>query len=279
VKKLILHQSCRALAVSLIAISMILSIRADAVTDWDAIANTAIFATGLSAPGIWGSRILAMTHVAIHDALNAIDRRYKPYAFDGKADPGASPEAAVATAAHDVLAAQLPTQKTTLDAAYASALAVIGDGDAKSRGILIGQAAAAAVLALRSEDGSDAVVPYTPGSGPGVWQPTPPAFLAAALPGWGQVTAFALASGSQFRPARPTYFDLTSAEYAADYNEEKSIGDVNSTSEPLSKARSPCSGTKAHHSPGIHNQDGRHATNPRPVAERAALCAGQYRHG
>ena len=202
--------------------------RADVVTDWNLIATTAIPAGGLNFPAIQGSRILAMTHAAIHDALNAIDRRYKPYALDRLAEPGASPEAAVAAAAHDVLVAQIPAQQATLDAAYASSLAGIQDGAAKTRGVAIGQAAAAAILALRIADGSNAPMPYTPGTGQGVWQPTPPAFLPAALPGWGQVTPFALSSGAQYRPARPSYFDLTSVEYAADYNEEKSIGDASS---------------------------------------------------
>jgi hypothetical protein len=202
--------------------------RADVVTDWNVIATTAIPAGGLNFPAITGSRILAMTHAAIHDALNAIDRRYKPYAMDRLAEPGASPEAAVAAAAHDVLVAQIPAQQATLDAAYASSLAGIPDGEAKTRGVAIGQAAAAAILALRIADGSNAPMPYTPGTGQGAWQPTPPAFLPAALPGWGQVTPFALSRGAQFRPARPSYFDLTSVEYAADYNEEKSIGDAGS---------------------------------------------------
>jgi hypothetical protein len=202
--------------------------RADVVADWNVIATTAIPAGGLNFPAITGSRILAMTHAAIHDALNAIDRRYRPYALDRLAEPGASPEAAVAAAAHDVLVAQIPAQQATLDAAYASSLASISDAAAKSRGVAIGQAAAAAILALRSADGSNAPMPYTPGTGPGAWQPTPPALSPAALPGWGQVTPFALSSGAQFRPARPTFFDLTSAEYTADYDEVKSIGDVNS---------------------------------------------------
>src|SRR5262245_4292280 len=223
------RSSWRAAALLLIAGAAITSIRADVVTDWNAIANTTVFGGGLNFPAIQGSRILSMAHAAIHDALNAIDRRYKPYAQDRLAEPGASPEAAVAAAAHDVLVAQLPTQQATLDAAYASSLASIPDGAAKTRGVAIGQAAAAAVLALRSADGSNAPMPYTPGTGPGGWQPTPPPLLPAALPGWGQVTPFALTSGAQFRPARPAYFDLTSAEYTADYEEEKSIGDVNST--------------------------------------------------
>src|SRR5262249_48866847 len=194
---------------------------------------------GLNFPAIQGSRILAMTHAAIHDAVNAIDRRYKPYAMDRLAEPGASPEAAVAAGAHDVLVAQLPTQKATLDAAYATSLAGIPDGAAKTRGVAIGQAAAAAILALRGSDGSNAPMPYTPGTGPGVWQPTPPPLLPAALPGWGQVTPFALTSGAQFRPARPAYFDLTSAEYTADYKEEKSIGDVNSTTRTAEQSEIP----------------------------------------
>jgi hypothetical protein len=108
--------------------------RADVVTDWNLIATTAIPAGGLNFPAIQGSRILAMTHAAIHDALNAIDRRYKPYALDRLAEPGASPEAAVAAAAHDVLVAQVPAQQATLDAVYASSLASIPDGAAKTRG-------------------------------------------------------------------------------------------------------------------------------------------------
>jgi VCPO second helical-bundle domain len=202
--------------------------RADVVTDWNVIAITAIPTGGLNFPAIQGLRILAMTHAAIHDALNAIDRRYKPYDMDRLAEPGASPEAAVAAAAHDVLVAQIPAQQATLDAAYASSLAGIPDGAAKTRGIAIGQAAAATILALRSADRSNAPMAYTPGTGPGAWLPTPPALLPAALPGWGQVTPFALSSGAQFRPARPAFFDLTSAEYTADYDEVKSIGDAGS---------------------------------------------------
>jgi hypothetical protein len=169
-----------------------------------------------------------MTHAAIHDALNAIDRRYKPYALDRRAEPGASPDAAVAAAAHDVLVAQLPTQRATLDAAYTASLASIADGPAKTKGVAIGQTAAAAILALRSADGSTAPMPYTPGTAPGNYQLTPPNFAPAVLPKWGSVTPFTLKSGAQFRPDPPKFFDLTSAEYTADYNEVKAIGDLNS---------------------------------------------------
>src|SRR4029077_1460866 len=90
-----------------------------------------------------------------------------------------------------------------------------------------GETVANAVLAWRSADGSSGVVPYTPGPGPGVWQPTPPAFLPALGPQWPLVTPFAMTSGSQFRPPPPPA--LTSAEYTAAFNEVKDFGQVNST--------------------------------------------------
>ena len=124
------------------------SARADAVTDWNLAATTAAAAPFVG--GIPQGRIFAMTHAAIHDALNAIDRRYQPYAFDLRADPNASPDAAVAAAAHDVLVHEIPSvQQPMLDTAYADSLSGIPDGAAKHAGIAIGQAAAAAIIALR----------------------------------------------------------------------------------------------------------------------------------
>src|SRR6266550_7960282 len=130
--------------------------RADVVIDWNVIATTNAPAAGKNA--ILQSRIYAMTQAAIHDALNAIDRRYKPYALDMHGNPGASPAAAVAAAAHDVLLHELPTRQSVLDAAYAASLSAIPDGAAKTNGIAIGQQAAAAIIALRSSDGSSAIV-------------------------------------------------------------------------------------------------------------------------
>jgi len=204
------------------------SARADVVTHWNAVATTAAAAPFVG--GVPQGRIFAMTHAAIHDALNAIDRRYQPYAFDAQADPNASPDAAVAAAAHDVLVHEVPAiQQPFLDGAYSDTLSGIPDGAAKDAGIAVGKAAAAVIIARRSADGSQAPMPYTPGSGPGVWIPTPPDFLPASVPGWGKVTPFALRSGAQFRLKPPEYFDLTSEAYTADYEEVKSIGEVNSS--------------------------------------------------
>jgi hypothetical protein len=228
IKQISRGRKLRLIAVTLLAaVAFANNARADVVTDWNVIATTNAPAAGNNA--IQQSRIYAMTHAAIHDALNAIDRRYKPYALDMYGNPGASPAAAVAAAAHDVLLHELPTRQSVLDAAYAASLSAIPDGAAKTDGIAIGQQAAAAIIALRSSDGSSAIVPYTPGIGPGVWQPTPPAFLAALLPGWGSVTPFTLRIGSQFRPDPPELFDLTSQQYTRDFNEVESIGDVNSS--------------------------------------------------
>jgi hypothetical protein len=222
-------KSYLALKIIAVAISICLSgtARADAVTEWNEVATTAAVAANMTGPR--HTRVFAMTHAAIHDALNAINRRYTPYALDVQADSNASPEAAVAAAAHDVLVHEIPTQQAFFDAKYAATLASIPDGAPKTNGIAIGQSAAAAILALRSADGSTAPMPYTPGTGLGVWQPTPPAFLAANVPGWGNVTPFTLRSGSQFRPHLPAFFNLTSRKYASDYNEVKMIGEVNST--------------------------------------------------
>ena len=201
---------------------------ADAVTRWNEIATTVTTPPAANIPPPYQSRIFAMTHAAIHDALNAIDRRSRPYALSIRPDPGASPEAAVATAAYGVLVHEVPGQQALLDAELQAALASIPDGEAKTRGVVIGHAAAAVIIALRSDDGSTAQVSYTPGTEPGDWQPTPPGFLPALLPGWGDVTPFGLRIGAQFRPAPSPYFDLTSAAYTRDYNEIRSIGKADS---------------------------------------------------
>jgi hypothetical protein len=192
--------------------------------------------------GIVQTRTLAMTHVAIHDALNTVDPRYERYAYAGPALPGGSPEAAIAAALHDVLAGVIPSFGTAAqqaaalletDTDYAASLALIPDGAAKADGVTAGQAAAAAILARRTGDGATvANIPYAPPTGPGFWLPTPnptpsnppgvASFLPANLPGWGNVTPFALNDATQFRPDGPPPLD--SAEYAVDYNEVKSIG-------------------------------------------------------
>jgi len=197
----------------------------DVVLDWNATLLNAI-ATDKTAPPV-AARNMAMVHTAIYDAVNAFDQSHSEYFVDAVAPAGASREAAVAGAAHGVLVNLYPTQTTTFDTQLAMSLAEIPDGQSENDGVAFGQYVAAQILALRINDRSGNTVSYTPGSVPGDWQPTPPGFLPALLPHWPNVAPFALSSGSQFRTDGPPALD--SAEYAADFNQVKTLGRVDST--------------------------------------------------
>lgn len=215
----------------------------DAVTSWNAIAAKAALDACL-APGndpLHEARMYAMTHIAIHDALNAIEEHSEPYAFSApRKMPGASPEAAVATAAREVLVPVIAEGDAAfkdckqpaidgVDKAYKEALALIDDGNSKNQGVNLGRAAAEAILALRTGDGSDTPLFDTTipaDAPPGVYRLTPP-FDFQFAPDWGDVTPFALRDGTQFRPDPP--YELTSTAYADEFNEVKSLGSVAST--------------------------------------------------
>jgi hypothetical protein len=173
------------------------------------------------------ARNLALVHVAMFDAVNAIDRSYEPYAAHVHASRGASQEAAAAQAAHDTLAALYPPRVAVFDAALAEDLAGIPPGLAR-QGVEIGQEVARQILALRSNDGASAIMSYTPpNNDPGEWQPTPPDFSPAGNVHVPFITPFAVTSSSQFRPPPPPA--LTSPEYAAALNEVKALGSATSS--------------------------------------------------
>src|SRR5437016_863026 len=176
------------------------TVRADAVTDWNAIMQATVTAppTNPFFQARWG----AIVQLAVFEAVNAIEEDYEPYLGLIDAPPWASPEAAAIAAAHRTLVTLRPGSAAALNAARAASLAAIPDGPAKDAGILAGENAAAAMLLLRAGDGWNAIVPYTPGTDPGDWQPTPAAFAPAAFTQWGQVTPFGLAAGSPFRLPR-----------------------------------------------------------------------------
>ena len=125
---------------------------ADAVLDWNEVALARVVEAGQLPPE--GARSMAMVHVAVFDALDAIDRRYEPFAFRATGPPTASPDAATAAAAFTVLAELFPAQLPALQAAYSTALAEVPEGEARAAGIALGEAAAAACLAARSGDGA-----------------------------------------------------------------------------------------------------------------------------
>jgi membrane-associated phospholipid phosphatase len=197
----------------------------DLVLRWNSIALAAI---RVGAPiGPLANRALAIVQAAVYDAVNSIDQTHHPYLTLISAPSGASEDAAAAQAAHDALVALFPPQVLPLDLQLKASLQGIADGDAKTAGIMVGQTAAQNILAARANDGSDKTVDYTPGTNPGQWQPTPPAFAPALAPQWGSVTPFSLQSGSQFRPPPPPA--LTSPEYTADFNQVKDVGALDST--------------------------------------------------
>jgi len=212
--------------------------RPDAVLAWNEIAADVMLAIGIDP--MHESRVYAMEQIAVHDALNAIQRRSQPYAFIGTS-PGASPEAAVATAAHDVLVVvlqQLPAVPfgaaigpavDEVNAAYQAALAAIPDGSAKQLGVTLGHDSAAAIIARRATDGSD--MPFfdttpivDPDPGDFQWVEGQPFQV---VPKWAEVTPFVMTSPSQLRPPPP--YDLTSDAYAHDFNELKELGGTEST--------------------------------------------------
>jgi hypothetical protein len=172
---------------------------------------------------------LSYVQAAVYDADVAIEGRYQPYGFSLFAPAGASPSAAVAAAAHDMLAYSFPEQKAALDALYATSLAAIPDGPAKTGGISVGQAAALGIIAIRSNDGRYAPTAAFVVPGPvvaGQWQVVPPA-TTAQTPWVAFMHPFLLHSASQFRPAPPPSLD--SQSYRRDLAEAQTFGAKAST--------------------------------------------------
>jgi hypothetical protein len=173
----------------------------DMVLRWNDIMLAALETGGLDPRS--NTRVTAIVQAAVYDAVNSIDQSYTPYLAMIPAPAGASEEAAAAQAAHDALVGLYPGQTTVLDLDLKASLQGIADGDAKTAGIMVGQIAAQNILAARANDGSDKHVDYTPGTNPGDWQPTPPAYAPPLTPQWGMVTPFCMQSDSQFRTPPP----------------------------------------------------------------------------
>ena len=212
----------------------------DAVLEWNqqAVALT-LRPTPALAP-VQQTRVMAIFHLAVHDAINGITGEYETYLSPASPPENASPVAAAIAAAHHALKNLFPGNDTLLDDARANSLAAHGLTLADP-GIAFGSSAAAAILALRANDhSSQAQFDYNaPGAGePGVWVRLNNA--PALLPGWGDVTPFVLRSGSQFRPDPPPA--RNSEQYAKDYNEIKTIGVATGSVARLNKVRSHFSG-------------------------------------
>jgi PAP2 superfamily len=196
------------------------------VLKWNEVAYEA-FGGSAYQHSLMASRINAMTHIAIHDALNAMQPKYATYAFTGR-DAVADPIAAAAVAAHTVLLHEIPDKKNFLDSVLRGSLSEIKQGVAKSRGIRLGKQAAQAIINARLDDGSagELVRQIPPSSAPGVYQAVPP-FNIIFVPHWENVKLFGLQRKEQFRSA--PYPTLNSDTYAAAFIEVKEKGKLRST--------------------------------------------------
>lgn len=195
------------------------------VIKWDEVAYEA-FGGAAYQHSLMASRINAMVHIAMHDAINAVHPRYATYALNIK-DTGADPVAAAASAAHDVLLHEIPTRQGFLDSALQQSLSTITDGTAKTRGIQLGKQAAQAIIANRANDGSagNPVVPVPPSNVPGVYQAVPP-FDFYFAPYWENLKLFGLQTKDQFRCPPPPA--INSAAYTGAFVEVKETGKLNS---------------------------------------------------
>jgi hypothetical protein len=195
--------------------------RADIVTDWNV---TALRITqGERVPGATQTRTLAMMHVAMSDAVNAVQGRFTRYTTTVAAMPSASAEAGGAAAARKVLTDLFPNRKAVIDEAYAASMRGIPDGVSKMQGVALGEQVAAAIQADRAGDGTAVPDTYRPITSPGVWIPTAPPITEQ----FARAKPWVLRSADQFRPGPPP--QLSSALYARDYNETKNLGGAKST--------------------------------------------------
>jgi len=194
------------------------------VIDWNLRTYETIKATDGYQNPLAASRTLAMVHLAMHDAVNAVQPRYQPYAYVPRAESTkmeADVAVAAAVAAHDVLAALYPKQMEMLSAALDASILDAGAGAAVEQGKKVGAAAAAAMLARRATDGSQVDEAYRPGTKPGEYRFVPGTDF-VIIPHWRSVTPFTMHSPEQFRVPPPPA--LTSAQYTADFNEVKATG-------------------------------------------------------
>ena len=203
--------------------------QADAVSDWNLIAIQRIGAEVPQHPTPLVFLDMAIVQIAVYDAVQAIEKQYKPYHVQ---IPGASgsPDAAAAKAARDVLINLLPGQSMAIDNQYN--VYITTHGLSNDPGIAVGTTAAAGIIALRSNDGRNppGQVPFVGGTAPGQWRPTdsfitpkvPAPFSPMAIPWVANVTPFALKSGDQFRAVAPP--PLNSHRYTEAYDEVKAMG-------------------------------------------------------
>lgn len=198
----------------------------EVIVQWNRVLMETVLTPGQHPATIMPVRSYAIMHAAMFDAVNSIDGSHTPYLTDVPGSQNASVEAAAAQAAHDVLVGLYPTRVAVFDSELAVSLQGL-EANRVQQGIRVGQIVAERMLAARASDGWNVTPPaYVLPATPGNWQPTPPANSAATFTHYPSVLPFAITSPGQFTPNPPP--SLTSAQYAADLNEVKELGAVNS---------------------------------------------------
>jgi hypothetical protein len=197
---------------------------ANVVNDWNATAIGVIAVDAMTGPSE-ANLYLGFVQAAVYNAVNGITRRYELYKSNAQPGPMASPQAAAAAAAHRVLMTyfgHVPAAVTRLTDAYAASVGALPNDASTTQGIQYGRQTAERFIALRAEDGRYGPNTFPMPPAPGVWRPTAPAnapffgyFLSATTP-------LMIDSPSQFRPGPPP--DMTSAQYAAEFEEVKTLG-------------------------------------------------------
>jgi len=203
-----------------LALALAAPANADIVMDWNGRADA--IAADKRLPPPMQARAQALMHVSMFEAINAIDRRYRPYRLELIADRNTSREAAASSAAHAVLVALYPDQASSLDAQLAAELGRVAEGPAKERALILGRKAAADLLALHAADGEGAD-DYRPFTQPGVYVPTQPVagYLVRSFKPW------VMTNASQFLPPPPPA--LASETWTRDVNEIRQVGALNSS--------------------------------------------------
>jgi len=193
------------------------------VVEWNRQLITILGTPNAQPATVHPTRSFAMLQAAEYDAVVSITRATPPYRATVPAAADARPDVAADQAAHDVLAALYPANHAGADDLLRTELAAVPDGEAKQDGVAVGQAAAAQMLTLRAADGATAApAPFTAGTRPGDYRPTPPKLAAPMYTNWGAVAPFVLTGGNQFRP--PAHPAVTSAEYASALAEVENLG-------------------------------------------------------
>ncbi|HEY7314205.1 MAG TPA: phosphatase PAP2 family protein [Gemmataceae bacterium] len=196
----------------------------DVVLHWNEVILAAIKADRTPPPQ--AARHLAIVHAAMYDAMNAIHRTHRAYRVRVQPEGEVSADVAAAIAAHRMLVELHPRQVEAFDAALDASLESVPEGQAKERGVTLGQQVAEQILAWRADDGSRRQVRYTPSSTPGLWRPTPPGHKAALLPQWRYLTPFAIPGTDRFMPAAPP--GLSTDAYTEAFLEVQALGERDS---------------------------------------------------